>query len=70
MLIAYFAEIDEALQQQVQESGNKQTVRLNTPENMLDKQKGLALLGLVAPVAGAVAALGLAGRKDSGEDQK
>jgi len=65
-----FAEIDEALQQQAQETGNKQTVRLNNPENMLDKQKGLALLSLVAPVAGAAAALGLTGRKDSGEDQR
>ncbi|WP_419175822.1 4Fe-4S dicluster domain-containing protein [Desulfosediminicola sp.] len=63
-----FSEIDAALQKAAAEQGTKKVVRLNKPENMLEKQKGLALLSLVAPVIGAVAAFGLAGRKTTDEE--
>lgn len=65
-----FAEIDKALQQSAVEQGRKQTVRMNEPDNMLEKQKGLALLSLVSPVLGAAAAIGLAGKKATEEVQK
>lgn len=54
-----FARIDAALMAQSSGGKDKPTVRLNKPENMLDKQKGWAWLSLLAPLAGAGAALGL-----------
>lgn len=65
-----FADIDRALVNQV--SGTKnggKAVRLNHPQNMLEKQKGLALLSLFAPLVGVGAALGLAGRTKKEDEE-
>lgn len=55
-----FAEIDNALAD-LKDKGNT-PVRLNQPKNMLDGQRGWALLSLLSPLVGIAAAFGLAGR--------
>ncbi len=62
-----FAEIDRALVDQEKPKKNKKTVRLNQPENMLEKQQSWALLSLISPFLGVMAAFGLSGRKISDE---
>ena len=68
-----FKELDKALVDQAKAKGRKLTTvtRLNSPENMLAKQKNWALLSLLSPLFGIAAALGLAGKKseDRGQDQ-
>ena len=57
-----FSEIDEALVAQTQ-TGKAQTVRLNKPDNVLEKQRNWALLSLLSPLVGVIAALGFTGSK-------
>ncbi len=64
-----FAEIDKALVAQATER-KRPITRMDKTENMLEKQKGWAFLSVVAPVGGILAALSLAGKKASGEEEK
>lgn len=67
-----FEDIDRALVAQAKErkgTNRKKVVRLNKPENMLEKQKNWALLSLLSPLVGIGAALGLAARKTEGEEK-
>lgn len=57
-----FDEIENALLAQPKEKGKKK-VAFSVSENILKKQKNWALLSLVAPVVGIIAALGLSGYK-------
>ena len=61
-----FSRLDQALVAQSKEPGK--IVRLNKVKNMLEKQKNWALLSVVSPALGILAALGLSGIK-SKEDQ-
>lgn len=63
-----FADIDKALIDQGIETQKNKVVRLHKPENILEKQKGWALLSMVSPLLGAVAAVGLSG-KDKTEEE-
>lgn len=61
-----FADIDNAL---VEQSTKPQsTTRLNKVGNMLEKQKNWAMLSVVSPVIGVLAAFGLSGKK-TGEEE-
>ena len=62
-----FADIDSALANQARKEQSGKVVRLDKPRNMLEKQKGWALLGLLAPFAGAAAAISLTGKKEREE---
>jgi len=57
-----FSEIDEALITQTQ-TGKSQTVRMNKPDNIVEKQRNWALLSLLSPLVGVIAALGFNGSK-------
>lgn len=57
-----FEEIEKALMTQPKEQGKKK-VSFSVPENILQKQRNWAMLSLVAPVVGIIAALGLSGDK-------
>lgn len=61
-----FSDIDRALVEQTKKP--KSTPRLNEVENMLEKQKNWAMLSVVSPVVGALAAFGLSG-KNTGENE-
>ncbi len=63
-----FAEIDKALVEQAEKEKGKKIVRMDNPENMLAKQKNWAMLSVISPVIGAVAAYSFAGGKPSEED--
>jgi len=63
-----FQDIDNALKAQADPESKKKPVRLNRVENMLEKQKGWALLSLASPLAGAALAYGLSGSKSKGEE--
>jgi len=60
-----FSDIDTALVEQA--GNNAKFPRLNSVGNMLEKQKNWAMLSIVSPVVGALAAIGLSTRS-SGED--
>ncbi|BHH85878.1 4Fe-4S dicluster domain-containing protein [Desulforhopalus sp. 52FAK] len=62
-----FDDIEQALMAQPQEKGKKK-LRFSVSENILEKQRNWALLSLVAPIVGIIAALGLAG--NSSEEDK
>ena len=57
-----FEEIENALMTQPKEQGKKK-VGVSVPENILKKQRNWAMLSLVAPIVGIIAALGLSGNK-------
>jgi formate dehydrogenase iron-sulfur subunit len=57
-----FAQIEKALMEKPEEKGKK-IVGFSVPENILVRQKNWALLSLIAPVAGIIAALGFSGNK-------
>ncbi|MEE4242287.1 MAG: 4Fe-4S dicluster domain-containing protein [Desulfopila sp.] len=61
-----FAQIEKALMEGPEEKGKK-IVGFSVPENVLVKQKNWALLSLIAPVAGIIAALGFSGNKNEEE---
>lgn len=54
-----FEKIDKALAAQAENSKKKKVVRMNNPENMLDKQKGWAYISMASPILGIAAAIGL-----------
>ena len=60
-----FSEIDKALVAQMKES--HPNPRLNKIDNMLEKQNNWALLSVVSPLIGAVAAIGFAAKKTEDE---
>lgn len=62
-----FDEIEKALMAQPKVKGKKK-VGFSVSENILSKQKNWAMLTLVAPIVGVIAALGLAGN-NKGEDE-
>lgn len=62
-----FADLDTAL---VEKQNNKSVVRLNKPENLLEKQKNWAMLSITAPVLGALAAFGLSGRNSDNRSEE
>lgn len=64
-----FGEIDSALAAQAAAQKNPVT-RMHKAENMLEKQKGWALLSVVAPLGGIVAALALAGIGNSPKEDE
>ena len=59
-----FADIDRALVAQAKDQKGGKVVRLDQPQNMLEKQKSWALLSLLSPLAGIGAAITFAGKKD------
>lgn len=61
-----FARLDEALAAQHGTSGK--VPRLHKAQNMLEKQKDWALLSIVSPALGLLAALGLSGKKMKGDN--
>ncbi len=61
-----FARLDEALAAQHGTSGK--LPRLHKAQNMLEKQKDWALLSIVSPALGLLAALGLSGKKMKGDN--
>ena len=61
-----FDKIEKALAAQPKKKGRK-IVGFSVPENILSKQRNWALLSLVAPILGVVAALGLSGREKEEE---
>ena len=63
-----FSDIDAALVKQSKSRKTGQPVRLDQPENILAKQKSWALLSVIAPLAGVIAALGLTRGKPAEED--
>lgn len=60
-----FAKIDAALQSRAEKEGKK-TVRLHSPENMLEQQSPWSTLSLISPIAGAAAAWMLSGKEKGG----
>jgi len=60
-----FAGLDSALA--AQSGDGKKTTRLHKMTNMLEKQKNWALLSVVSPALGFLAAMGLSGRKEKGD---
>jgi len=64
-----FSDIDAALVKQYKSKESGQPVRLDQPENILAKQKNWALLGLISPLLGVIAALGLTTGKTK-QDQR
>ena len=60
-----FARLDQALAAQSEPPGK--APRLHQVTNMLEKQKNWALLSLVSPALGVLAALGLSGRQSKEE---
>lgn len=62
-----FDQIEQALNEQPAKAGKKK-VGFSVSENILAKQKNWAMLSLVAPVIGIIAALGFAGKSNE-EDQ-
>mgnify|MGYP001041864917 CR=1 FL=1 len=63
-----FEKIDQALAEQAQEGKRKKIVRMNKPENMLDKQKSWAYLTMISPLLGIAAAIGLSWKTEK-EDE-
>ncbi|HKJ66246.1 MAG TPA: hypothetical protein VJ969_12650, partial [Desulfopila sp.] len=63
-----FEKIDQALANKAQEGKRKKIVRMNKPENMLDKQKGWAYLTMISPLIGIAAAIGLSWKTEK-EDE-
>ncbi len=61
-----FAQIEKALMEKPEEKGKK-SVGFSVPENVLVRQKNWALLSLIAPLAGIIAALGFSGNKNEEE---
>ncbi len=58
-----FDDLDKALDSQPRPKGKK-IVGFTVPENLLTRQRNWALLSLVAPIAGVIAALGFSSRKN------
>lgn len=68
-----FKEIDNALAGQTA-AGDARVTRMHNPDNILDKQKGWALLSVFAPIGGVigaiVASLGFSSESGRGEDNE
>lgn len=62
-----FEDIEKALDSQPRQKG-KRRVGFTVPENMLIKQRNWALLSLIAPIAGIIAALGFSNNKNEEDD--
>ena len=65
-----FSRIDKALLAGKTSKKTKKQVRLNTPENLLEKQSLWSTLSLFSPFLGVLAAFGIAGKKSSQEEQE